>query len=108
LIAQLGAAEVAAWLKDDAREKPLLIDVREPWEYAICHIEGAQLIPLQSIPNNLAQLPKDRDLVLICHRGNRSNVAAQWLARNGYERLHNLRGGVAAWASEVDPTMARY
>lgn len=108
MIAQITPAEVAAWQKDAARPAPVLVDVREPWEHAICHIEGSQLIPLSTVPARLSELPQDRDLVLVCHHGNRSQRAAAWLEQNGYSRLHNLVGGVERWATEVDSSMARY
>lgn len=108
MIAQLEPRDLAAWRNDTAREAPLLIDVREPWEFAHCHIEGSQLIPLQTVPSRAGELPRDRDLVLVCHHGNRSQRVAQWLEQNGYTRLFNLRGGVEGWASDVDPSMPRY
>ena len=108
MIAQLAPRDLAAWRADPAREAPVLIDVREPWEFAHCHIEGSQLVPLQTVPASVASLPRDRDLVLICHHGNRSQRAAQWLEQQGYARLFNLAGGVEGWATEVDPAMPRY
>lgn len=108
MIAQIAPAELAAWRADVARPAPLLVDVREPWEYERCHIEGSLLVPLQQIPARLSELPPDRELVLVCHHGNRSQYAAMWLERNGYSQLYNLRGGVEAWALDVDPAMPRY
>ena len=108
MIAQLTPRDLAAWRADAARAAPVLVDVREPWEYAHCHIEGSQLMPLQTVPANVAALPRDRDLVLVCHHGNRSQRAAQWLEQQGYSRLFNLAGGVERWATEVDPAMPRY
>ncbi len=108
MIPQLTPTELAAWRADADREPPVLIDVREPWEFAHCHIEGSQHVPLQTLPARLPDLPADRDLVLVCHHGNRSQHAAMWLAQNGFPRVHNLRGGVAAWADQVDPRMPRY
>ena len=86
----------------------MLIDVREPWEYSTCHIEGSQLMPLQTVPSRVEEIPTDRDVVLICHHGNRSQRVAQWLEQAGYTRLFNLRGGVESWATDVEPTMPRY
>jgi rhodanese-related sulfurtransferase len=65
-------------------------------------------VPLGQLPARLRELPEDRDLVLVCHHGNRSQNAAQWLAQNGYPNVHNLRGGIEAWAVEVDPAVGRY
>jgi rhodanese-related sulfurtransferase len=108
LIPQLSPREVAAWLNDASREAPLLLDVREPWEFAHCHIKGSLLIPLQTLPSHLSELPEDRDIVIVCHHGNRSQNAAAWLQQKGYARVHNLSGGVESWANEVDPQMPRY
>jgi rhodanese-related sulfurtransferase len=108
LIAQLTPRDLAAWRNDPAREAPVLVDVREPWEHALCHIEGSHLVPLQTVPARVEELPRDKDLVLICHHGNRSQRAAQWLEQNGYTRLHNLSGGVERWATDVEPGMPRY
>lgn len=108
MIDQLAPRDLSAWRSDASREQPVLVDVREPWEFAHCHIEGSQLMPLQTVPANVDALPRDRDLVLVCHHGNRSQRVAQWLEQQGYTRLHNLAGGVERWATEVDPTMPRY
>jgi rhodanese-related sulfurtransferase len=108
LIAQLAPRDLADWRADTGRPAPVLVDVREPWEFAHCRIEGSRLIPLQTIPAHVDELPRDQDLVLVCHHGNRSQRVAQWLEQAGFSRLFNLRGGVEAWATEVDPTMPRY
>ena len=108
MIAQIAPRDLAAWRQDDSRAAPLLVDVREPREHAICQIPGSELMPLGSIPARMSELPKDRDLVFICHHGNRSQRAALWLEQQGYTRLHNLVGGVEGWATDVDPAMARY
>lgn len=108
MITQLAASELAAWREDAAREPPLVIDVREPWEYRFCHIAGTLSIPLGELPARARELPHGRELVAVCHHGVRSLHAAGWLLRAGFPRVHNLRGGIAAWATDVDPTMPRY
>ena len=100
--------ELAAWLADPARARPLLLDVREPWEFQTCHIEGAQLVPMRELPARLAELDPESDIVAICHHGSRSLHVAHFLARQGFERVHNLAGGVDAWARTVDPGMPVY
>ena len=83
--------------------------MREPWEYEQVRASRARCsIPLGELPARLGELPGDRELVLVCHHGSRSEQAAQWLARNGFARVHNLAGGVDAWARTVDPAMPRY
>ncbi|MGV3656065.1 MAG: rhodanese-like domain-containing protein, partial [Noviherbaspirillum sp.] len=69
---QLTAPALAAWLADPARPKPLLLDVREPWEFATCHIDGATPIPMQTIPTRHPELDPDAPVVCICHHGARS------------------------------------
>jgi len=100
--------DLAAWLADTARPSPVVVDVREPWEFERCRIDGALPIPLAQLPARRAELSEHRDLVLVCHHGNRSQHAAMWLEQNGCTSVHNLRGGVEAWALEVDHAMARY
>lgn len=87
---------------------PLLLDVREPWEYEICHIEGAQLIPMQQIPQAFKTLDPQQEIVVICHHGRRSLQVAGYLERMGFTRLINLTGGVDAWAHDVDRSMPTY
>jgi rhodanese-related sulfurtransferase len=108
LIPQLAPADLARWRADAARAAPVLVDVREPWEFAHCRIEDSISIPLGQLATRLAELPRNRDLVLVCHHGSRSQHAAMLLAQRGFASVHNLRGGVEAWALEVDPAMQRY
>jgi rhodanese-related sulfurtransferase len=104
----LSAPELAAWLADPARAKPVLLDVREPWEFQTCHIEGALPIPMNSVPARLQELDEEAPIVCICHHGARSMSVAAFLERNGFTEVHNLSGGVHAWAREVDPAMPTY
>ncbi len=108
MYARVDPTELAAWRADAARDAPVVVDVREPWEFARCRIEGSRSIPLHELPARVADLPADRDLVLVCHHGARSAQAARWLAHQGFARLHNLEGGVDAWAATVDRGMPRY
>jgi rhodanese-related sulfurtransferase len=89
-------------------EKPLLLDVREPWEFQLCALDDAQLIPMGQIPARLQELDPQREIVVVCHHGVRSNQVAYYLARQGFTRLYNLAGGVDAWAREIDRDMAVY
>lgn len=92
----------------DAGAKPVIVDVREPWELRIAALDGALAIPMNQIPVQLAAIPKDCDVVLMCHHGVRSRYIGQFLAQQGFERLFNLQGGIDAWAREIDPAMAKY
>ncbi|MBC3542032.1 rhodanese-like domain-containing protein [Rufibacter sediminis] len=92
----------------DQQEPLQLIDVREPQEWDICHL-GGQLIPLGDLPKAAATLDKDKVTVLICHHGFRSAQALMFLQqRHGFTQLLNLKGGVHAWAQEVDPNFPVY
>ena len=86
---------------------PLLVDVREPVEANIAQIAGSLLIPMNSLPQRLQEIPRDRAVALYCHAGMRSAYAAEWLARQGYDAL-SLAGGIDRWAAEVEPAMRRY
>lgn len=105
---QLRASQLAEWLADENRPQPILLDVREPWELELCHIERSQHIPMHLIPLRCDEIAAGPEIVVICHHGGRSMQVAMFLERKGYTRVHNLMGGVEAWACEVDPTMRRY
>lgn len=104
----IAPADLAAWLNDAARGKPQLLDVREPWEFQTCRIENSSLLPLRELSGRLAELDPAAETVVICHHGGRSMQAALFLERNGFARVHNLAGGVDAWARSVDPAMPVY
>ncbi len=92
----------------DSSSPPLIIDVREPYEYEICNIKGV-LIPLNQIPNNVHKISPDLMVVVICHHGIRSKNAIKYLQDNhNFNNLYNLSGGIAAWANEVEKTMPHY
>lgn len=99
------APELAAHLQ---RAAPLLLDVREPWEFEICHIDGSRNFPMGQIPQRLQELPTDGEIVVICHHGVRSQQVIGFLQAQTDARLINLNGGVDAWAREVDRDMPVY
>ena len=112
----LSASELAQWLADGERAKPLLLDVREPWENELCRIEGSEFAPMQTIPQRVSEplselsskLEPGRDIVCICHHGGRSMHVAMFLERQGFASVFNLSGGLDAWARQVDPAMPTY
>ena len=104
----LTTQELAAWIANAAREKPVLLDVREPWEFKICLIDGSFNIPMHTIPGKLSELNAAQPIVCICHHGVRSRQVALFLERNGFNQISNLEGGVHAWAQQVDGTMPTY
>lgn len=92
----------------DRGGNPLLLDVREPWEFDVCAIGDSQLIPMGRIPAAAGGLERDRETVVICHHGIRSRQVAYYLESLGFTNVINLSGGVDAWAREVDPDMQTY
>lgn len=87
---------------------PMLLDVREPWEFEICQIEGSVNIPMGQIPQQLPQLQAAAEIVVICHHGVRSQNVIRFLQQQSIDKLINLDGGVDAWAREVDSDMPVY
>lgn len=92
----------------DQGEKMLVVDVREPWEYELCRIEGAKLIPMGTVPANLSALDVDEEVICYCHHGRRSLDVVVWLRGQGIERAKSLAGGIERWSVEVDPKVQRY
>lgn len=88
-------AQTVAAIKD--RDDVLLIDVREPFEYDEGHIPGITLIPMNSVPSRLSEIPTDKTVVLACRSGNRSGQVFQYLKAQGFTNIHNLEGGIVAW-----------
>ena len=104
----MSAPELAQWLADPAREKPVLLDVREPWELQTCQIDGSTAMPMRTVPARLSELPQDAPVVCICHHGARSMQVAGFLEQNGFAQVTNLTGGIHAWALQVDSSMPTY
>lgn len=82
-----------------------ILDVRTPAEYAQGHVAGARLLPLQELPERVGEVPQDRPVYVICHSGNRSAQASQILAKRGYRNIHNVDGGMNAWAGAGFPVV---
>jgi rhodanese-related sulfurtransferase len=102
---EISPAELHALLGGD--DPPLILDVRERWETQLCAMPGALLIPLQSLPQRLGEIPTDRMIAVICHHGMRSAMAADFLSQEGVTAV-NVSGGIDEWAREVDTGMDRY
>jgi len=90
------------------RAGSLLLDVREPFEIAICAVAGSRHIPMRQIPESLTDLPRDRHILVLCHHGGRSQRVTQFLRANGFDNATNVAGGIDAWAEQIDPKLARY
>lgn len=93
-VSSLGAREAAELAK---RERALFVDVREDREWRSGHVPAARHVPLGEIESRLAEIPRDRPVIVLCASGVRSRAAARTLARNGYQNVKNLRGGMMAW-----------
>jgi rhodanese-related sulfurtransferase len=105
-IPQISPKELKARL--DAGDDLFLLDVRESHERDICNI-GGELIPKDTVQQNLARIPKDKEVVVYCRSGGRSNwVAQELVARHGYSKVVNLAGGMLRWSDDVDPSVAKY
>lgn len=101
------ATQLAQYLRE-ATHPPLLLDVREPWEFEICAIENSKLLPMREVVDACQDWDRNQEIVAICHHGIRSRSIAIRLERLGFTRVINLSGGVEAWARDVDPNMATY
>jgi len=91
----------------DAGDDLFILDVREPFEYQIANI-GAKLIPLNDVPQRLAEIDREREIVVHCKMGGRSQRVAEFLHQSGYAKVSNLAGGIVAWANEIDPKVPKY
>ncbi len=103
---EISIEQARDWLASD--QPPLLLDVREDDELAICKIAQAVHIPMDDVPARLAELPRDRTILVQCHHGRRSMRVTQFLREKGFLRATNLAGGIDRWAEKVEPGMARY
>jgi len=111
MIAQVRPADFDDWLKAQER-RPLLLDVREPWEVQTAHVAPGEFdlvaIPMNEIPARLAELPQDQPIACLCHHGARSLRVAMFLAQQGYTDVANVSGGIDAWSRERDPGIPLY
>ncbi len=105
---ELTVQELQSLMQVAPNERPRLLDVREAWEFQLARIEGSELVPMRDIPNQVEALERTHPTVVICHHGTRSLQVVAFLERLGFENLHNLRGGIDAWARQVDPSVPLY
>ena len=92
----------------DKGDKLVLLDVREEWEYSLAKLDGSILITLGTLPQSLARLNRDSEIIAICHHGMRSADATNFLIQQGFQNVKNLVGGIDAWSAQVDGTVPRY
>ena len=98
--------EYNAWLARG--DRAVLLDVRDDWEHQLAHVAGALHIPMDQVPERLTELDRDATIVVMCHTGGRSLAIVNFLQQNEFSAVLNLKGGINAWAIEVDTCMARY
>jgi adenylyltransferase/sulfurtransferase len=91
----------------EAGDRPVLLDVREPWEFELAHIEGSKLIPMSQLEERFTELDPASETVVVCHHGNRSSYVTLALQGAGFEKVLNLEGGLDAY-SFVDESVPRY
>ena len=89
----------------DKGDKLVLVDVREPWEYAIAKLEGSILVPLATLQQSLGKLDRNAEIIAVCHHGMRSADATGFLLQQGFGNVKNLIGGMDAWSTQVDPSV---
>ncbi len=103
---QIDVATLAAWIA--AGDPVTVIDVREAWEAQLVALPTARLIPLGSLPTQVATVPRVGIVALLCHHGGRSLQATYFLRELGYDNAVNVAGGIDRWAVEIDPSLPRY
>lgn len=92
----------------DKGDKLVLLDVREQWEYDLAKLTGSILVPLGTLPQSMAKLNRDAEIIAICHHGMRSADATNFLLQQGFANVKNLVGGIDAWSVQVDGSVPRY
>jgi len=105
-VREITVAELAERLTKD--DKPVLLDCRNPDEFALCRLERAVLIPLPELPEGLGELDPAGEVVVYCHHGVRSRSGAAILEAAGFAKVWSLRGGIDAWSLQIDPRVPRY
>jgi rhodanese-related sulfurtransferase len=116
MIAQIRPVTFPHWILDQGSAVPLLLDVRETWEFNTASVRplghasafDVLSIPMQEIPARLAELPTDRPIACLCHHGIRSQNVARYLVQNGFQSVVNIAGGIEAWSLELDPSVPCY
>ena len=104
---EITAEEFVALRKD--QHAPLLLDVREGWEFETARIEGSRLMPMGEVPSRAYnELDPDEPVIVVCHHGARSLNVTMWLRQQGFEKAQSLAGGIDAWSRTVDPSVPRY
>lgn len=105
---QVTASQLDEMLRAEPPQRPIVIDVREPWEWQLARISGSTHLPMGEIPSRIQEIDPTHPTVVICHHGVRSLQVVAYLQRQGFDNLHNLMGGIDAWSRNVDPSVPLY
>ncbi len=113
MIDQVHPRDLEAWLQAArAHGEPLVLDVREPWEWQTASVRAdgfeLQTLPMRVVPVRLAELDASRPVACLCHHGGRSMQVASFLEHHGFAHVANIAGGIDAWSREIDPAIPRY
>ena len=110
MIKEISVQELEELIKKDPNgEKHCVIDVRRADEYNYCKLNTAKLIPMPEIPERVAEIPRDKTVIVHCHHGGRSRKVVTWLQEtHGFTNLMNLEGGIHAWSCEIDTAVPTY
>ncbi len=106
MVNEISVSELKA--RRDRGENPLVIDVREEWELQLASIPNVLHVPMSQIPARVSELSPDAETIIMCHAGGRSMRVAHFLASQGFTKVANLTGGIAAWSEEIDATVPHY
>lgn len=105
---ELTVTDLKEWLDDQTKQKPLILDIREVWEYQKSHLPDTRLMPMRTVPARLFELDKHREIVIMCHHGVRSRMMTMFLEQQGFTAAYNLQGGIDAWSKQIDPLIPLY
>ena len=113
MIDHVRPAQLSAWFASAPEgSRPVVLDVREPWELQTASVQAPGFtllaIPMNSVPDHLAELNPEQPIACLCHHGARSQRVALFLEHNGFSQLVNIAGGIDAWSAELDPAVPRY
>lgn len=107
-VPELTPTEFCERWPEGERNRVVLLDVREHVELELAAVRGTLHIPMREVPARLAELDREGPIVVMCHAGGRSRRVAEYLLSNGFEKVFNLKGGIDAWSTEIDPQVPRY
>ena len=108
MVEEISAREAASRRETAPPGECILLDVRENEELRICRIDGALHIPMNDIPRRMGEIDRRKEVIVVCHHGQRSYNVAAFLKQQGFPTVKSMAGGIDAWSVEVDPSIPRY